>query len=69
MQITLRSARINANLSQEQLANNIGVHRNTIAKWENNPSEMSIGNAEKVCKALNVKLSDIFFGSTLHNVD
>ena len=68
-QISLKSARINAKLTQRQLGEIVGVHENTIAKWENDPAEMSIRNAEKVCKALDVKLSDIFFGSTLQNVD
>lgn len=68
-QISLRSARVNARLTQKQLGDIVGVHENTIAKWENDPSEMSIRNAEKVCMALDVKFSDIFFGSTLQNVD
>lgn len=68
-QITLKSARINANLTQKQLGKIVGVHENTISKWENDPSEMSIKNAEKVCEALDIGISDIFFGSNLHNVD
>lgn len=68
-QISLKSARINARLTQKQLGDIVGVHENTISKWENDPSEMSIRNAEKVCQALNVSFSDIFFGSTLQNVD
>ena len=68
-QISLKSARINANLTQRQLGKIVGVHENTIAKWENDPAEMSIRNAEKVCKALDVQLSDIFFGSYLQNVE
>lgn len=68
-QISLKSARINASLTQKQLGELVGVHENTIAKWENDPADMSIRNAERVCKALDVKFSDIFFGSSLQNVD
>ena len=68
-QISLKSARVNANLTQKELGQILGVHENTIAKWENNPAEMSIRNAEKICKALKINLSDIFFGSILQNVD
>lgn len=67
--ISLKSARINRNLTQKQLGSLVGVHENTIAKWENDPTKMSIGNAEKVCAALDYKLSDIFFGSNLQNVE
>ena len=67
--ISLRSARINRQLTQKQLGELIGVHENTIAKWECDPESMSIRNAEKVCKALDYRISDIFFGSTLQNVE
>ena len=69
MQISLRSARVNANLSQEELAKKLGVHRNTIVNWEKDPSSLSIRKAEKVCRALNVSISDIFFGPSLQNVE
>lgn len=68
-QITLKSARINAGLTQKQLGERVGVHENTIAKWEDDPSSMSIRKAEKVCQALDVSFSDIFFGKTLQNVE
>ncbi|MBQ2658594.1 MAG: helix-turn-helix transcriptional regulator [Erysipelotrichaceae bacterium] len=67
--ISLRSARINRSLTQKQLGAIIGVHENTIAKWEEDPTSMSIRNAEKVCKALDYNISDIFFGLNLQNVD
>ncbi len=69
MQISLRSARINANLSQEQLAKKLGVHRQTIKNWEKNPAKLTIEKAESICEVLNVNMSDIFFGTNLHNVD
>lgn len=68
-QISLRSARVNAHLTQKELGEIVGVHENTIAKWENDPAAMSIRNAEIVCKALDVSMSDIFFSSTLQNVE
>lgn len=67
--ISLKSARINRNLTQKQLGALIGVHENTIAKWEEDPASMSIRNAEKVCNVLDYSISDIFFGSNLQNVD
>ena len=65
----MKSARINANMTQDQLARRMGVHRNTIANWEAKPYLLSIEKAEKVCDVLGVSISDIFFGKTLQNVE
>ncbi|MDY4739379.1 helix-turn-helix transcriptional regulator [Absicoccus porci] len=59
--MTLKAARVNAGMTQEDLAEAIGVHRQTVAKWEENPQLMSIETANKVCKVLNVKFHQIFF--------
>ena len=48
--MTLKAARVNAGMTQEDLAEAIGVHRQTVAKWEENPQLMSIETANKVCR-------------------
>ena len=60
--ITVKAARVNAGLTQEELANKMGVHRSTISSWETNPSTMQIKDAELLCKILNIPISNIFFG-------
>lgn len=60
--ITVKAARVNAGLTQEELANKMGVHRSTISSWEANPSTMQIKDAELLCKILNIPISNIFFG-------
>lgn len=60
--ISLKAARINAGLTQDDLAKKMNVHRNTIAAWERDPKSISIATAERLCSALNVKISNIFFG-------
>ena len=60
--ITVKAARVNAGLTQEELANKMGVHRSTISSWETNPSTMQIKDAELLCKILNIPISKIFFG-------
>ena len=60
--ISLKAARINAGLTQDDLGKLMNVHRNTVAAWEKNPKSISIETAEKICAALKVKISNIFFG-------
>lgn len=60
--LSIKAARINAKLTQEDLAKCMGVHRNTVAAWEKNPKSLSIETAEKLCLIMKVKINDIFFG-------
>ena len=38
-----------------------GVHRNTYAAWEENPDDISVGNAKIIAKALGESVDTIFF--------
>lgn len=46
-------------LSQQGLANKIGIDRSTISRIENNEIETTIDNAIKIAEALNVTLYDL----------
>lgn len=61
--ITLKAARINAGLTQKELAEKVGKSETTIVKWENDQTgkKISIENLEKLCKILNIGFNDIFF--------
>nr|DAK35242.1 MAG TPA: Helix-turn-helix XRE-family like protein [Caudoviricetes sp.] len=61
--ITLKAARVNAGLTQKELAEKIGKSETTIVKWENDQTgkKISIENLEKLCKILNIGFNDIFF--------
>ena len=61
--ITLKAARVNAGLTQKELAEKIGKSETTIVKWENYQTgkKISIENLEKLCKILNIGFNDIFF--------
>lgn len=67
--ISLKAARINAGMSQAELADILGVHRNTIASLEKEPEKMTIKLAKKICEVLDVDIDHIFFNSNLQNVD
>ena len=68
----IRSARKNAGLTQEQLAQMIGVNRATLSKYEGGQIELSISMLRKICEALNCPLSDIMstdeMSVMIHNV-
>lgn len=59
--VSLKSARVNKGLTQEEFAKLMGVHRNTVASWESDSKNMSIQEAEKACDVLDKKFEQIFF--------
>ena len=55
----LRTARKNADLSQVELGQLLGVANTTISNWEKDISEPSLDMIEKLCGALNVSPNTI----------
>lgn len=56
----VREERTKNNLSQEELASKAGVHRTYIGMIERAEKNITLENIEKIAKALNLKLSDLF---------
>ena len=52
--------RMNANISQEQLADLAGVHRTYIGMIERAEKNITLCNIEKIAKALEVNIKDLF---------
>lgn len=57
---TIAKLRSNANLTQEQLAKNSGLHRTTISDIERDVLSPSLENIKRIAKALNVELYELF---------
>jgi len=57
----LKQARIRNNLSQTDLAKNIGVSRQTINMIENGVYNPTIELCIRICKELGVTLNDLFW--------
>lgn len=50
------------NFSQEKLAEYVGLHRNYIGYIERAEKHVTIENLQKIAKALDIKLEEIFKG-------
>ena len=62
MAISLRAARVNAGLTQEQAAKAIGVSPNTVSRWELGISAPHYKHLSKICKVYGLKsYDDIIF--------
>ena len=51
MAMSLKAARVNANLTQEQAAKTIGVSTNTVSRWELGISAPHYKHLANICKA------------------
>ena len=51
----IRTARVQLDLTQEQLAKRLGIERSTMSKWENDIGKVSFENVQRLCKVLNIK--------------
>lgn len=58
--MTLRDIRESAHLTQDDVANELGVSRPTYAKWESDTGSMTISQAKRVASILSSKFEDIF---------
>ena len=56
----VREIRVKQNLSQEKLATKAGVHRTYIGMIERAEKNITLENIEKLAKALEMKIKDLF---------
>ena len=62
IKLTLKAARVNAELTQKQLASLMGISESTMIKWEkSNGKDMKLADFRKLCKILGMNPNDIFF--------
>ena len=56
----IREERIKQGLSQEEFAAKVGVHRTYIGMIERAEKNITLGNIDKISKALGLNISDLF---------
>lgn len=57
--IQIRERRLNLNLSQEELAFRADVHRTYVGMLERGEKNATVLSLYKICKALNITLSEL----------
>lgn len=48
------------NMSQEELAEKLGVSRQTISNWENDKVTLDVDKAQELCKLYNIDMNELF---------
>lgn len=61
LQITLAAARVNAKMTQEDVAREMHVSKQTVVNWEKGNSEPSISQSKKLSELYSMPLEYIFF--------
>lgn len=61
IQISLAAARVNAGLTQEDMAKKMNVSKQTIVNWEKGLSEPSISQSRELSMHYGIPLENIFF--------
>ena len=66
MQISLKAARVNAELSQQKVANEMGISKSTLISWEKGRTSPDVLQTKKLCKIYGMSIDDIFFARQIH---
>lgn len=61
MRISLKAARVNANLTQEEAAQALGISRDTLRSWEKDPSQVSAKYQARIEAVFGLPIDNIIF--------
>lgn len=64
LQISLAAARVNAELTQSQVAEIMNVDRSTIRRWEKNKKVPNFDEIKKLSEVYHIPIDCIFFWQT-----
>ena len=63
MKIQLKAARVNANLTQEEVAKTLKISKNSIVNYESYTSIPGVGIAKRLAALYGMKVDDIIWSS------
>lgn len=69
IKISLAAARVNAKLSQDEVATELKVSKSTVVNWEKGRSSPKVDQFEKLCTLYKIPKDFIFLPSTLQKVE
>ena len=61
VKISLRAARVNAGLSQKEVAISLGISNKTLSSWENGDTFPSADKIVRLCELYNLSYDEINF--------
>lgn len=61
--ISLRSARVNAGLTMKEAAKIVGIHHETLSKYENNSADIPMSLLNKLSNLYQIPTDYIFLGN------
>ena len=67
--VTLAGARVSSGMTQQDLANKLGVSRTIVNKWETGKAEMKAAYLIAFCSITGFSVDDILLPESLHKVD
>ena len=59
--MSLKAARVNAEMTQDEAANKLGVSTRTVQKWEKGETFPDANKRDDICKAYGVTYDDLKF--------
>ena len=68
IKISLAAARVNARLTQREVAKKLGVTTNTIVAWEKSRREPSVTQAKALAEAYGMPFDSIIFFNAENNL-
>lgn len=63
MKITLKAARVNKNLTQQEVADKLKVSKHTIINWEKGKTKVPFASLTVLCQLYNCNINNIKRGS------
>lgn len=69
MRFSVRQARVHAGLTQEKVAEFLGIDRSTYIRIEKDPLRATVRQINLISDLTGIPVSDIFLGSNSTNVD
>ena len=67
-QISIAAARVNARLTQKELADKLGVSKNTVNSWEQGNTEIPLRHLQRLADLSGLSISDIFVPLKSENI-
>jgi len=61
MQISLKAARVNAEMTQKEAAEHVGVDVSTVVSWENGKTSPKAVQLQRLCEVYGVDSVDFLF--------